>query len=467
MSDWRFFANNLQTPSYRSTFLFGILLYIQPLKAGSTSMVPGRSSSPGGYVNNTCAVESKVVLSAATKALGCGIVLLALCVFATSANAQSYKVIYSFTGGADGGGPLFSPLVRVSGNLYGTTGLGGSSNNGTLFKVTPQGQETVLHSFTGSDGRGPSGLTRDSSGNFFGVTGTGGPAGACNNPFEPNGCGVVFEFTTAGKLRVLFAFSGASGMNPGGKLTFDSKGNLFGVTAGGGSNPSCTGDRYQTGCGTVFELTPAGTKWNETVLYSFGGGSDGFDPSGVTLYKGKLFGNTSAGNGLPCDSGVCGTVFELTPSQTGWMETILHSFSGGGDGAIVEDGLRSDADGNFYGTTYFGGDSGFGTVFKIDASGQKTTLYSFKGTDGAYPAAGVVRDKDGNLFGTTTQGGSSKVGTVFELDTSNHFTVLHSFTGGNDGAYPYSALLLSGKFLYGTTVAGGPSNWGTVFKVEK
>lgn len=404
---------------------------------------------------------------AAARSLTYGIVVLALCTFTSLANAQSYKVVYSFTGGADGGGPLFSPLIRVGGNLYGTTGVGGASNHGTLFTVTPQGQETVLHSFTGLDGSGPSALVRDSSGNFFGVTGSGGPAAACKNPLERNGCGVVFEFTTAGKLRVLFAFTGTTGANPRGKLVFDSKGNLFGTTEGGGSNPNCAGDRYQTGCGTVFELTPVGNKWSETVLYSFGGGSDSFDPGGLTLYHGKLFGTTSAGNGLPCDSGVCGTVFELLPSGKVWTKTTLHSFSGGVDGAIVEDRPISDPSGNLYGTTYFGGESGLGTIFKIDGSGQKTTLYSFKGLDGAYPAAGLVRDIDGNLFGTTTQGGSAKVGVVFRLDVSNNLTVLHNFLGGTDGAYPYSALLLNGRFLFGTTVGGGPSNWGTVFRVEK
>ena len=416
-------------------------------------------------MEKSCAAELAPAPGPAVKSLAFVFLLLAVC--SVAANAQSYKVLYSFTGGADGGGPLFAPLIRFNGNLYGTTGAGGASNDGTLFRLTLQGRETVLHSFGGADGKQPSSLVRDASGNIFGVTALGGPAGGCDDPFETFECGVVYEYTAAGSFDVLYSFTGTSGANPGGKFVRDSKGNLFGTTSSGGSNPNCTGDKYRDGCGTVFELSPAGGTGNETVLYNFGGGSDSFGPSGVTLYKGKLFGATSAGNGLPCDSGVCGNVFELSPGQSAWTEAILHSFSGGNDGAIVEDGLIPDASGNFYGTTYFGGTSGLGTVFKIDVSSHKTTLYNFHGTDGAYPAAGLILDKDGNLFGTTTQGGSSKVGTVFKLDATNQLTVLHHFTGGNDGAYPYSALLLSGKFLFGTTSAGGPSNWGTVFKLEK
>jgi uncharacterized repeat protein (TIGR03803 family) len=419
-------------------------------------------------VKKISSTQFRTAPSSTVKSLVLGSFLLSLCIFAPSANAQSYKVLYSFTGGSDGGGPVFAPLIRVNGDLYGTTGSGGSSNDGTLFKLTPQGQETVLHSFAGPDGIQPSNLVRDAGGNIFGITSLGGPAGGCNLALEPNECGVLYEYTASGAFNVLYAFTGsAGGANPVGKLTLSSNGNFFGATSSGGSNPDCNGSKYQFGCGTVFELTPAGGTWNETVLHNFGGGSDGFSPSGVTLYKGKLFGATSAGNGLPCDSGVCGTVFELSPGQSGWTETILHSFSGGNDGAIIENGLLSDSSGNFYGTTYYGGTSGLGTIFKIDASGHKTILFNFHGTDGAYPAAGLVRDKDGNLFGTTTEGGSSKVGTVFKLDTTNQLTVLHNFTGGIDGAYPYSALLLSGKFLFGTTAAGGPSNWGTVFKVAK
>jgi len=393
-------------------------------------------------------------------------VLFGLCALATFSPAQTYQVLYSFAGGRDGGGPS-SSLLRVGGVLYGTTGLGGASDNGTLYKLTAQGQETVLHSFTGTDGRGPGELVRDSAGNFFGAAGAGGPVAACKDPFLTHGCGVVFEYTTAGKLKVLFRFSGDNGAVPSGKLVFDAKGNLYGGTAAGGSNPSCMGQRYRDGCGTVFQLNPVNGTWTETVLYNFAGGADSYQPSGIIRYKGNLFGTTAAGDGLPCDQGVCGTVFEVAHGAAGWTKTTLHSFSGAGDGAIPTDAVIADSDGNLYGTTYWGGEPGLGTIFKIDGTGQKTVLYSFTGPDGAYPGGALTRDKDGNLYGTTSQGGTSKVGTVFKLDPSNHLTVLHHFTGGNDGAFPYNALLLNGNFLYGTTAGGGSSNWGTVFKVEK
>ncbi len=381
-----------------------------------------------------------------------------------SAEAQTYKVLYIFNGGADGGGPT-SQLIQIGTNLYGTTATGGAAGDGVVFKVAANGQETLLKSFSGSDGSGPAGLVRDAAGNLYGLTQLGGTA-ACSGIVEYNGCGVIFEITAAGEFSVLYSFAGVGGANPAGKLLRDAKGNLYGATYGGGKNPSCPGQQYQQGCGTVFELTPSGSTWNETVLYNFAGGTDGFSPNGGLIFSGaKLVGTTDSGNGLPCNP-ICGTVFVLTPGKNGWTETILHAFTGGSDGAMPDDGLIGDSLGNKYGTARFGFAFGYGAIFKIDPQGNKTTLYSFNGSDGAYPAAGLVRDSSGNLFGTATEGGSSKVGTVFELDAANRLTVLHNFIGGiSDGAYPYGTLLLAGETLYGTTVGGGPQNWGTVFEL--
>lgn len=410
-------------------------------------------------------------LHRAVKPLAMATMMMAILLASNTAHAQTYKVLHSFTGGADGANPLFDQLVLMGGNLYGVTSAGGASNDGTIFKLRLNGQEAVVHSFSGTDGNSPEGgLIRDSAGNLYGVTQLGGsPTQSCTEPSEPNGCGTVFEISSSGQFSVLHSFGGADGANPVARLTRGSNGALYGTTSAGGQSPSCPGQDYQQGCGTVFEMTNSGGTWSETVLYNFAGGSKSFSPIGyVTVAGKKLYGTTDSGNGSPCDTNVCGTVYELASLGGTWTETILHAFDGGSDGAFPEGGLVRDSVGNLYGTTYDGGTNGFGTIFKIDSAGQKTTLYNFTGTDGAYPASALTRDSSGNLYGTTTEGGSSKVGTVFQLDTSNTLTVLHNFAGGkNDGAYPYGNLLLVGNNLYGTTNTGGTSNDGTVFEVTK
>jgi uncharacterized repeat protein (TIGR03803 family) len=407
----------------------------------------------------------------AVKPLAMAAIMMTIVLAGNAVHAQTYKVLHSFTGGADGANPLFDQMVLIGGNLYGVTSAGGASNDGTVFKLNVHGQETVIHSFSGADGNSPEGgLIRDSAGNLYGVTQLGGnPTQSCSEPFEPNGCGTVFEVSSADQFSVLHSFAGADGANPVARLTRGSNGALYGTTSAGGQSPSCPGQNYEQGCGTVFEMTNSGGTWSESVLYNFAGGSKSFSPIGyVMIAGGKLYGTTDSGNGSPCDSNVCGTVYELAMFGGTWTETIPHAFVGGSDGAFPEGGLVRDSAGNFYGTTYDGGTDGFGTIFKMDSAGQKTTLYNFTGTEGAYPAAALTRDSSGNLYGTTTEGGPSKVGTVFQLDTSNTFTVLHNFTGGkNDGAYPYGNLLLAGKNLYGTTNTGGASNDGTVFEVSK
>lgn len=182
--------------------------------------------------------------------------------------------------------------------------------------------------------------------------------------------------------------------------------------------------------------------------------------------SGTLFG-TSAGGGTCSGAALddCGTIFKIAPGPDEWTHTVVHGFAGGSDGASVRGGLIRDADGNLYGTTQLGGAFGFGTIFRIDASGNKTILYSFAGADGANPVSGLIRDKYGSLWGTTSRGGNSQMGTVFKLDGTGHLTVLHNFGGGNDGAYPYGPLQRSGATLFGTTTAGGVFNQGTVFRL--
>jgi uncharacterized repeat protein (TIGR03803 family) len=306
-------------------------------------------------------------------------------------------ILYSFTGGADGGGPHSGLLLNAGGNLYGITGegglLGSGAGQGVVFKLEPNGVETVVHALTTAEGSGSaSGLITDPSGNFYGTTEAG---GAYNQ-------GVVFKVDKLGNYSVLHSFGKrgtADGSASYAGLVRDTTGNLYGTTLSGG--------RY--GSGTVFKIDASG---NESVLYSFRGGSDGLFPSSSLLLDraGNLYGTTDAGG---ADN--LGTVFKV--STNGKAEKILHSFGSSGDGASPFVGMVKDSAGNFYGVTDGGGAFRHGTVFRIDGSGNETVLYSFAGNgDGARPEAPLMRDAAGNLFGTTLDRGSGHdAGTVFEL----------------------------------------------------
>jgi len=201
------------------------------------------------------------------------------------------------------------------------------------------------------------------------------------------------------------------------------------------------------------------------VLYSFTGGNDGANPvAGVVRDKaGNLYGTTFDGG-----ASLLGVVFKL--DKTG-KETVLHSFTGGTDGANPYGGVVRDAAGNLYGTTYYQGTLGDGTVFKLDKTGKETLVYSFAGGgDGASPTASLVLDTTGNLYGTTFVGGAFGFGAVFKLDTAGQETVQYSFTGGNDGAWPYAGLTRDAAgHLYGTALEGGTgcggSGCGVVFEL--
>jgi len=304
-------------------------------------------------------------------------------------------VLYSFTGGTDGAYPFFAGVVRdKAGNLYGTTSSGGVNNLGTVFKLTPTGTETVLHSFAndGTDGSVPlAGLVLDKTGNLYGTTYAGGASGA----------GTVFKVDPSGTETVLYSFTaGTDGCYPyNAGVVLGKKGVLYGTTSSCGAS----------GFGTVFKLTPTGT---ETVLHSFNAdGTDGVYPdAGLAIdSKSNLYGITHVGGATGY-----GTVFKLTPTGT---ETVLHSFNADGtDGIYPFAGLVLDKTGNLYGTTHYGGAIGYGTVFMVTPSGTETVLYSFGGSpDGAYPQAGVVFGNKGILYGTTIASGANGQGTVFKL----------------------------------------------------
>jgi len=328
--------------------------------------------------------------------------------------------------------------------------------------------EKVLYSFSGSpDGADPhTGLTFDSSGNAYGTSVLGGA----------NGFGTVFELTPSSggnwTESVLYSFAGGSdGMYPYGGVVFDKSGNLYGTTVGGGTGSSCDG-----GCGTVFKLSPSGSGWNESVIYSFAGGNDGFGPGGPLILdkKGNLYGTTPDG-GTHSD----GTVYTLVHGKNGqWTEKVIHSFAGGKDGATGSLGpLLLDKASNLYGVTETQGASGYGTAYKLSpVSGGKwklTTLYGFKGEpDAASPYGGLVADAKGRLYGTTYYGGANGFGAVFKLTRGSNGSwteiVLYSFQGGKDGSATTTTLLFdkTGN-LYGTTSMGGDPkcDCGIVFKL--
>lgn len=319
-------------------------------------------------------------------------------------------VLHSFGATAtDGQSPRAALVVDSAGNLYGTTTAGGAYGDGTVFKLSATGVETILHSFgaTATDGQIPyAGLVMDSAGYLYGTTQKGGAYGA----------GTVFKLSANGTEAVLHSFHtlGAAqldGQNPQAALLIDSAGNLYGTTPYGGAYAS----------GIAFELSPAGT---ETILYSFGAtATDGHTPlEGLIMDSaGNLYGTTTDGgaNGSGLGDGVA---FELSATGT---ETVLHSF-----GATATDGLNPygkllmGSSGNLYGTTVQGGSYtsasvyGDGTVFEISPTGGETVLYSFGDsgpTDGSNPHGALIMDSAGNLYGTTAYGGAHAHGTVFKI----------------------------------------------------
>jgi len=340
-----------------------------------------------------------------------------------------FSPLYSFQGGPnDGIGPNARVIFGPNGGLFGTTVVGGLGCNGegcgTVFMLTPYPtacktalcawEETVLHRFTaGSDGAFPyfGDVVLDQAGSLYGTTAYGGGGSGCGGN---NGCGTVYKLTPSNggwTESVLYSFQGGSdGAFPYAGVIFDQAGNLYGTTAYGGGS-GCAGN----GCGTVFQLTSSGSGWVENTLYSFQGGNDGASPFGGLIFdqSGNLYGSTAYTSSFGVGGG---TVFELSPSGSNWIHTVLYSFSGG---AGPYDTLTIDA-GNLYGTTNRDGAYGYGSVFKLTHSGggwTYTSLHDFTaGSDGGYVYGGVILDSSGNLYGTTQYGGSGgDTGVVWEI----------------------------------------------------
>ncbi len=424
-------------------------------------------------------------------------VLIAL-VLATAAWASSEQAIYTFTGGSsDGSNPLSALVADKVGNLYGTTLTGGGYPNcspfgqscGVVFQLTPKSgggwTESVIYTFTGGADGGYSynGLVMDAKGNLYGTTYLGGtPTGGC-----PGGtCGTVFELSPpqhkgdVWKETVLYSFCSQSGCTDGSypvdRLIIDKQGNLYGTTNVGGLSGGCNTSGFGGyGCGVVFKLTHGKSGWKESLLYTFNGNSDGgFPYGGVTFDKSSNLYGTTNGEGAYG----AGTVYELKKGAKGWKENTLYSFSGGTDGGYSVAPLIIDAAGNLYGTAESGGASYYGTVFELQhakSGWTEKTVYTFTGgQDGGYPSASLVK-RGKSLYGTSWGGGNKSgcyygCGAVVELTQGkNGWTenTLYGFTGGADGGEPNNSVLFdkSGN-LYGTTTIGGDyGTYGVVYQI--
>jgi uncharacterized repeat protein (TIGR03803 family) len=413
--------------------------------------------------------------------LALAVLCMALLFAARPAQAQTETVLYNFYAGTnidDGAYPYASLTSDGAGNFYGTNWSGGSCTAplcmppgpaGTVFELSPNGyggfNETVLYSFCSApncaDGAAPeSNLVFDSVGNLYGTTlygGSGGPGGDNGCAAFGDGCGVVFELSPVGtgwKETVLYSFCLQSGCPDGAN---PSSGLIF----------DRAGNLYGT-AGTVFELSPSSGGWTEKVIYTTGG------PGGLTMdAAGNIFGVTPS------------TAFELSPNRNGgWTPTVIYTFTSPTDGGVVEEAPVLDSAGNLYGTTTYGGTYNYGTVYKLSPGNNgkwtEQILHSFNinGSDGGYPLAGIVLDAAGNIYGTTAYGGAYYVGAVYELvaqgGSSYEEKILCSFNI-SDGAYPFDSLILdSAGNLYGTTEEGGSTigqgpdgfGFGVAFKVS-
>ncbi len=375
----------------------------------------------------------------------------------TITSGQGFTNLADFQGSTDGADPLYGDLIQgTDGNRYGTTNVGGVYDQGTVFEVTPDGTLTTIYTFCSqancTDGAEPfSGLVQ-SGGKFYGTTYWGGA----------NGAGTVFEVSPGGQLTTLYSFCAqpgcTDGVHPVAGLVL-SGGNFYGTTEDGGAS----------GDGTVFVITPGGQL---TTLHSFDYDDGAFPEAGLIKVGGNFYGTTETG-GSSDFCGGCGTVFEITPAG---QLTTLYSFcsqTNCADGTGPYAGLIQASDGNFYGTASYGGSTDFcggcGTVFRITPAGQLTTLYSFCSqtgcTDGSNPIAGLIQASDGNLYGTTVDGGANGYGTSFGITLDGQLFILHAFAL-TDGANPQGGMLEANGNLYGITDSGGTRFDGTVFSLS-
>jgi len=408
------------------------------------------------------------IFDIASKArIGALVSVATILMIVSAAQAQTFTVLHNFTIGDDGGRPLDTLVMDQAGNLYGSTEYGGPADDGVIFKLLHHGSSWLLsplYSFLPEDGGQPHGpITIGSDGTLYGTTFAGGPGGG----------GVVYRLRPPASAPVSIISSWSESVlhefnidnDSGGAypaypaLIFDSAGNIYGTTQSGGAG-SGTCDAIAGG-GVVFELSPFGGDWNETVLYSFNAGCP---YSGVVMDSaGNLYGAVPGGG----TNGV-GMAYELSQTQSGWQLTTLHNFAGD-DGSVSKAGLIMDQAGNLYGATSSGGSGGGGVIYEISPSGggwSFQVLYNLTGNAG--PQENLTMDSAGNLYGTALGDGANEAGMVFELSPSNGvwtLTDLHDFS--QDTAYaPYGGVTLDANGnVYGTTFEGGAYGYGTVWEI--
>jgi uncharacterized repeat protein (TIGR03803 family) len=388
--------------------------------------------------------------------------------------AQTFTILHKLVNGE--GSTSSAGLVQgLDGNLYGTAETGGAFYTdcvgllpqrigcGSVFKVTPSGKLTVIHSFSGKDGSFPgSGLLLGPDGNFYGVTQTGGTGGFPGR----GGFGTIFKITPAGVFTKLYNFTGFNdGATPQAPLIFGIDGNLYGTTY---SNGTSTG-LCRPGCGTVFRLAPNGVRL--TTLHTFGIVPDGGNPHGslVQAPNGNFYGTTTYGGAsLPN----WGTVFSITPSG---KYTVLHYFDVANPNDVGDPfgGLILATDGNFYGSAIQGGQNGLGGIYKITPSGEFTLLHSLDDSD-TIPEGDLIQASDGKLYGTAVWNGTTYAGSIFQMTLDGTFTILYSLPNIyplQDASYAPIFQATNGE-LYGITAEAGlfnktcPDGCGYIFSLS-
>lgn len=373
----------------------------------------------------------------------------------------SYQAVEEFE--RPGSQPFGRLVLHADGNYYGTTVSGGSFGHGTVFRMTPAGVVTTLVSFSGSAGTAPGsgpvgGVVEGADGALFGTTSAGGSSGL----------GLAFRVTTAGTYSTLVSFSGIVGPALGsvpGPLVLHADGNFYGTTQAGGAGGA-------GGMGTVFQMTPAGGVTTLVEFTGTAGARPGAGPVGTLAVDGStLFGVTGTGGALNN-----GTIFRVTTAGA-W--TLMAEFTGTTGippedfrpGAEPAAGLLFHSDGNLYGTTEFGGTSGFGVAFKITTAATPvfTVLHNFSDSTGSQPVGELLEGSDGAMYGAAAAGGLDGWGAVYRLTVGGAHSVLAEFTGEGGlvrGATPRAGLIVGADGqLHGTTSAGGAGNLGVAFKI--
>ncbi len=394
--------------------------------------------------------------------------LAAVAVLPHALFAGTEQIIYSFAGDADGEYVDSDLVIDRAGNIYGTSVQGGAFGTGTVFQLTPSAAgwiHTVLYSFTGgADGGQPyKGVVLDGQGNLYGTAVVGGTGGSCVEA----GCGVVYKLSNSGGVwteTVIYNFTGGNdGYGPGAPLVFDKAGNLYGTTPTGGARAQ----------GVVFQLRPVSGTWKFKLLHTFTGGADGGGGSAGRLLPdnlGNIYGVATVGGAYGS-----GTAYRLSQGTNGsWTFKTLYAFKGQPDAGFPYGGLVRDQSGNLYGTTYYDGANDLGSVYVLHPMPgdvwKEKVLHSFSaGSGGNSSIATLVFDDAGNLYGTTSEGGAGcSCGTIFKLTKGSNGqwteSTAYRFQGQPDAGFAYNGMARDAAGnLYGATVHGGTTDDGVIY----